>query len=426
MANKKHFLKDGQEVGIIGGGPAGAFSAIMLLEEAAKKGLHLKVTVFEQRKPASPGGPRSCKGCSGVLSYNAIKNMAGLGLRIPETVIQCMLDTYRIQIMDRKMQIFSPDDAPIYSVFRGAGPHGCQEGSVISFDAFLRNEVKKRGGTFIYKRVVKIKFSSKPTVVTRSSAYSYDFMILACGVNSKYPAFKPQLFSPPRTDHMKLNATELPAEIHKNEAIVKFNYPDHILFGASVPKDQYMNTSYLEKKIAKGKISKYNFMEGDQDFYRYNGRAPLCYCVSYINVGAAASYFGDKWAAVGDMAVTRLYKDGIGTALLLARQLVRTALEHGISGKNFKRYYAPLCKKIERDNIIGKLLFRFYSLFLKSAKFTSGFVHLLNLEKKENEKPLNNALWGMVTGSYSYYKICRFIFKIKNIRRMLKYVILGK
>ncbi|HMB01615.1 MAG TPA: hypothetical protein VKS21_11570, partial [Spirochaetota bacterium] len=73
---------------------------------------------------------------------------------------------------------------------------------------------------------------------------------------------------------MRINAAELPGNIGKNEIIVRFNYPEHILFGASVPKDQYMNTSYLEKNTKKNRSSKYNFLENDRYLHKYTQIPP--------------------------------------------------------------------------------------------------------------------------------------------------------
>ena len=42
-------LSDGDRVCIIGGGPAGSFAALHLLDRASRRGLRLKVLIFEPR-----------------------------------------------------------------------------------------------------------------------------------------------------------------------------------------------------------------------------------------------------------------------------------------------------------------------------------------------------------------------------------------
>ncbi len=50
-------LENGSRVGIIGGGPAGCFAAIQLLNRAREAGLRLDVRIFDPRfDPGTRGG----------------------------------------------------------------------------------------------------------------------------------------------------------------------------------------------------------------------------------------------------------------------------------------------------------------------------------------------------------------------------------
>jgi hypothetical protein len=61
-------LRKGDRVCIVGGGPAGSFSALHLLRLAREQGLGLEVVIYEQRDFFSPGAAHNCKGCAGILS----------------------------------------------------------------------------------------------------------------------------------------------------------------------------------------------------------------------------------------------------------------------------------------------------------------------------------------------------------------------
>ena len=60
-------LSDGSRVCIVGGGPAGCFAALHLLDQAEKQGLRLEVLIFEPRDFNRPG-PSGCNRCAGILS----------------------------------------------------------------------------------------------------------------------------------------------------------------------------------------------------------------------------------------------------------------------------------------------------------------------------------------------------------------------
>ena len=57
MSGHPQKLKDGATVAIIGGGPAGAFSAIHLLNLARKLGRRIRVLVFERNCQPRDAGP---------------------------------------------------------------------------------------------------------------------------------------------------------------------------------------------------------------------------------------------------------------------------------------------------------------------------------------------------------------------------------
>ena len=63
-------LKDGDIVAIVGGGPAGSFTALHLLQRAHHRGLHLNVLIFERRLATGKSNVKyeGCPQCAGGIS----------------------------------------------------------------------------------------------------------------------------------------------------------------------------------------------------------------------------------------------------------------------------------------------------------------------------------------------------------------------
>ena len=97
-------LPPGATVAVIGGGPAGAFFAIQLLQRAAKLERPIKVLVFERRLQAANAGIgtlpecwRGCNHCAGGISPRLNDSLRDLGLSLPEGVIQSRIRSLTIQ-----------------------------------------------------------------------------------------------------------------------------------------------------------------------------------------------------------------------------------------------------------------------------------------------------------------------------------------
>ena len=106
----------------------------------------------------------------------------------------------------------------------------------------------------------------------------------------------------------------------------------------------------------------------------------ICHCFPRINVEANPQPFGDRFVMVGDCGVARLYKDGIGSAYRTAKAAAVTAILHGIACEDFRRFFAPTCQSINRDNSIGKLIFLVTHLFQK-WRFSTIKVYFTDFKK---------------------------------------------
>jgi flavin-dependent dehydrogenase len=194
-----------------------------------------------------------------------------------------------------------------------------------------------------------------------------------------------------------------------------FQKPPGLIFGALIPKGQYINISLLGRGLATDAISEFiEAHELHQDLPASSGS--LCGCTPRIAVGPSKRYFGDRWVAIGDAAVTRLYKDGIGSAFSTAERAVHTALTFGVSKAAFRKGYKPLCQEIKNDNIYGRIMFRLWAWTLRFPVLMRAWVGILKSEEdlQRPQRVHSRILWGMFTGGEPYRDLFRKLFRIES------------
>lgn len=132
----------------------------------------------------------------------------------------------------------------------------------------------------------------------------------------------------------------------------------------------------------------------------------LCGCTPRVAVSPAGGYYANRMVAVGDAAVTRLYKDGLGAAFITAEAAARTAIKHGIGRNNFAAGYCPTCRRIAMDNHYGKILFRLWTFTRRSPVLTSAWERAILQESHlpAAQQIHRRALWAMFTGDESYQR----------------------
>ncbi len=396
-------LIDGDRVCIIGGGPAGSFTALHLLNQLDQRDLRLDVLIFEPRDFYLPG-PGGCNRCAGILSNRLIHDLERIDLSLSDDIIQSEIRAYSVHLNDDVVCIERPDEQHrIVSIYRGAGPRLYQDGPVSSFDGYLLSEACARGAERIKARAIGVTWDGKPIIHTAQNRYSADLVILATGVNSRAPMSDDFKYQPPRTEIMAQDEYYLPEGWSSDRVSSYFQKPPGLVFGALIPKGSYLNVSLLGRGLTTDAIS--DFIEAHelgQDLPISQGS--LCGCTPRIAVGSARRFYGDRWVAVGDAAVTRLYKDGIGSAFSTAEMAVHTALDVGISKAAFSKGYEPLCREIGKDNNYGRILFWFWAWTLRFPALMRAWVDVLQseVELPHPQRIHSLILWGMFTGGEPY------------------------
>jgi flavin-dependent dehydrogenase len=319
------------------------------------------------------------------------------------------VQSYAVNLDGKSIPIARPNpERQIVSVYRGGGPRLAQGELTASFDAYLLTQACARGARHLAERVRDVTQGERPVLHTNRGNYPADLVVLATGVNSRSPLAPAFGYRAPRTAIMAQDEILRPPTWPHDQVHVFFRQPPGLTFGALIPKDRYLNISLLGRSLTVDTVNEFISAQA-LDSMLPDGAVSLCGCTPRIAVGAAQRYYGDRWVAVGDAAVTRLYKDGIGSAFFTAQRAAHTAVHHGISRHDFDKGYAPYCRHVSADNFFGRLLFRVWSITLHTPRFLRAWTSALHQETQwsTDRRIHHRILWGMFTGDEAYRDLFR-------------------
>ncbi len=403
-------------------------AGFFLLELAQRIELNLTVDLYEPRD-FSRYGPPGCNMCAGVVSESLVQTLAAEGIELPPEVVQRGIDSYTLHTTDLpEVSINTPaDDLRIATIYRGNGPRIPAGKSLWeSFDGYLLALAEDRGVNIIPKRVTDLGWEGNLAKVSCADEpdKTYDLLIGAVGVNAPILKRFSELgfaFSPPPVKKGFLS------EIYLGESVVQeyLGSSMHIFlldipglkFAALIPKVEYVTISLMGEGIDKRLVER--FMNTPEvrrclpDWVEWSykdkteGVGQACFCGPKLNVGPAVKPYGNRVVMIGDCAVSRLYKDGIGAAYITAKASAVTALFFGICNDDFKDHYGPICQRIARDNVIGNLIFFVTVFYQKLQLLRGGMVRMVMEEKdrEEDERRMSRVLWDTFTGSATYREI---------------------
>jgi len=403
-------IKTGSKVAVVGGGPAGSFFALFLLKYAREMAIYPEITIFEPRNLFKPG-PAGCKGCAGILSMLAFHNFDDLGLTLPEEIIQRRIERYTVQSPHASITINGPENnMQIVSIYRGGGPLSSHGINISGFDGWLLEQAKERGAKVEEDRVESIHLNDEAGIDVAGRKLSFDLIVLAAGVNSRPIKITGLEYVPPKTQIMSQDELYVVADAeesrYSNTATAFLVPHSGLIFGTLVPKGPFVNVSVLSQSDRAVSVKDFLKLESVQRVLP-RGYEHACGCRPKATISCARNYYTDRFMAIGDSAVSRLYKDGIGSSLLTAREGARIIVHNGFSKEIFKRYYQPFCQSIDNDNRWGRLLFAI-NAWGKDSRLFLLTQHRLIGDEQNNTKgpqPFTKAAWGMFTGSYSYRSI---------------------
>jgi flavin-dependent dehydrogenase len=414
-------LTDGSRIAVVGGGPAGSFFSYYALEYARRFGLEIELDIYEA-KDFTKIGAGGCNHCGGIISESLVQEMATDGIIIPSEVIQRGIHSYSMHTEQGSRVILAPsDEQRIASVFRGCGPRGCLDKNIRGFDNYLLGLCRDKGARVIREKVNSLERTADGILVghSKSPAQQYDLVVGAAGLaNKTLELFKGVCpsFSPPETTRTYISEFLMkPADIQKSFGdsmhVFLLDLPQ-ITFGALIPKENYVTLVLLGKDINQDVVL--NFLNSEEVRSCFPPDFPIdrtmpCKCSPFINVKPAKHAYADRVVLIGDSASSKLYKNGIGAAFATGKAAASTAIFEGISQAHFEKYYAPVCRDLDRDNAVGKFIFWVTRVIQRSPILKKG---VLNLVGKEQTNPnsafrMSSALWDTFTGSAGYRNILR-------------------
>lgn len=412
-------LRDGSRVAVIGGGPAGCFFSYFLLDMAKRVDRDIQIDIYEPRNFNLPG-PAGCNMCAGVVSETLVQYLAAEGINLPPTVVQRGIDSYVLHMDVGSVRIETAlHEKRIAALYRGLGPRDLRESKWKSFDNHLLALATNKGARVIHQRVVAVpRKNGRLSIQTQTgSSEPYDLVTVAAGVNTAALKLFDGVdfaYTPPRTTKCILREYYLGEETVEQYIGSSFhafllNIP-RLEFAAIIPKGDYVTLALLGTDLDKNLLD--TFMDNPTVKRCLPPGFPLdhpaCWCAPRITVTGSTRPFGDRIVFIGDCATTRLYKDGIGAAYRGAKAAANTALFHGISAEAFRRHYWPLCRAMESDNRIGKVIFAIVRHIQKRTFARHAILRMVTREQQAQasaEPSMSLVLWDMFTGSALYSEI---------------------
>jgi flavin-dependent dehydrogenase len=412
-------LKDGDTVGVVGGGPSGSFFTYFVLEQAQRFGLDINIEIIEA-KDFLCVGPSGCNHCGGIVSESLIQMLSAEGIILPSKIIKQGIESYTLHLEQGSTVITAPfNEQRIAALFRGGGPKGEDAGNTFSFDDHLLKLCESKGASIVYDRVINASRTEDGINLRLRSGdvKKYQLVVGAVGLNKKTFALFHDLcpdFIVPRSTktfitEIKLENNQVEEYFGDSMHVFLLNIP-RIKFGALIPKRDYITLvllgSDIDHNVVKGFLEApavRNCFPPGTDLTK----ASTCQCFPFINVKGAKLAHSDRVVLVGDSSTSKLYKNGIGAAYITAKAAANTAIFHGISEYHFQKYFQPVCRKLQFDNRLGKYIFVLTSTIQKSAILKKGILRMVRREQKikREKRIMSSMLWDTFTGSAPYNSI---------------------
>lgn len=441
-------LPDGATVMVVGGGPAASFFAIRALRRARDLGRTLDLTILEKKtevcfyQPLQFCSWEGCSYCAGGVSPRLADALRENGISLPEEIVEGRVSEVIVHGDWKNLELPVPEGREMLSVFRGSRPRQ-RPNRYANFDSFLLQLAEREGARVLTADVRGIHRSSagRPVVSYRLATEEEcreteaHLAVFAAGVNRKpgielgsdpvYAALAKMMpgFHPPQVRRAVISCVQAEEDqLRVMEGEVHFAQHGSkdlsIEMCSLIPKGQWMTVVLLGRSIDRAGPSEYlriaeDYMALPHIARLLPGRARLrtgCACAPNMVVGAARHPVGDRVALVGDMAVSRLYKDGLFSAYVTSSALADCILTEGVDQASLERCYSPVVKSFDVDNRFGRSVFLLSRVVFSQPLFSRIVYQALVTEKKTKparRRRLTDALWNMASGDSTYRHILK-------------------
>jgi hypothetical protein len=139
-------------------------------------------------------------------------------------------------------------------------------------------------------------------------------------------------------------------------------------------------------------------------------------------VGLANKPWGRRTAAVGDMATSRQYKDGILSAHDMARDLAGVILCEGVDTASLRKHYGKTLARFQGDNRYATVIFFLYRWFFTSPFLSRIIYQTYASERKTRHHPrrsFQKIFWDISSGDESYQQIAWAMLRPATLWKIL-------
>ncbi len=339
MSNDLGPLGDGATVAVIGGGPAGAATAIALKRRARERARNVRVIVVEGKQFA---GGQHYNQCVGVLSPPiATLVEQELGVPFPRHLTQRAVREYVLHAGNRSI-LLDGHVEPSLVVRR------------VQFDAYMLDAARQRGVEVVSARATDLEIGEHRVIVyTDSNAIEASVVVGAFGVDEGSGAFfrRTTGYRPPPT------IGSIVTKCHPGESVMA-SLGDRIHaflprslpieFGALTPKGNHVALNIAGARVNAELMDAFRCLPevrqalagwdgatclGEGDLRCFKGRFPC---------GLAHGFTGHRFLMVGDAAgLVRAFKGkGVTSAVQTGIRAAQVLLDAGIGDEALRAFHA--------------------------------------------------------------------------------------
>lgn len=404
-------LASGGSAIIVGGGPAGAATAMALKQCAALLGRDVRVILVEGKRFA---GEEHHNKCAGVLSPPIVDLIErDLGVPFPRQLSRVAITGYVLHAGGRTLVL-----------------DGATEPSValrrVQFDAYMLEAARQRGVEIVNARVTDLEFhADRVMVYTEGAPLAGEVVVGAFGLDEGTGAVFQRTVGyrqPPALSSVVTKYHPGAAGMQAfGQRIHAFLPPlGHIEFGAITPKGNHLTINIAGEAVDADLMNRFlaelevraalpdldqagRFDANDLRFYK--GRFPR---------GLARRIVGDRFVMVGDAAgLVRAFKGkGVTSAIQTGLRAAQVILRVGISERAFQAYL------VANQDIITDLP---YGQVMRRLTILAARLRMMGLVLRaaEADPGLRRALFDAVSAHRSYQAVVQEGLSPASVRALL-------